>query len=184
MTLRTAIFVRPLTSTYLISPSYSGGMNLVSASRSSYMWLSTSKTGKSSLRDGIASIPLGYVPRVLDPRYPRRGASLHPTRAAGLPRLSAVFGHVSSKTRMSSAAQARPLDSRCFVIQSSLRDREPCASNSSGRRIPGAHRRRSEGEDSTNAARPDARGMPDGGGGLRRRRARAPRRPELHPSDG
>src|SRR5580704_401487 len=48
MTLRSAIFVRPLTWTYLTSPSYSFGKNLVNASVVSYMWLSASKTGKST----------------------------------------------------------------------------------------------------------------------------------------
>ena len=37
MTLRTAILVRPLTSTYLIRPEYSEGRNLVKASIVSYM---------------------------------------------------------------------------------------------------------------------------------------------------
>ena len=40
-----AIFVRLLISTYLMTPSYSGGMNLVRASVFSYMWLSASNTG-------------------------------------------------------------------------------------------------------------------------------------------
>ncbi len=49
MTLRTAILVRPLTSTYLMSPAYSGGKNFVKASVFSYMWLSASNTGKSTI---------------------------------------------------------------------------------------------------------------------------------------
>ena len=49
----TAILVRPSTSTYLMRPSYSDGRYLVKASVVSYMWLSASKTGKSSVRDGI-----------------------------------------------------------------------------------------------------------------------------------
>src|SRR5215469_12807242 len=48
MTLRSAILVRPFTWTYLTSPSYSFGKNLVNASVVSYMWLSASKTGKST----------------------------------------------------------------------------------------------------------------------------------------
>ena len=52
----TAIFVRPLTWTYWMRPSYSGGRNLVKASGVSYMWLSASKTGKSSVRVGMASL--------------------------------------------------------------------------------------------------------------------------------
>src|ERR1700683_226374 len=48
MTLRTAILVRPLTWTYLTRPSYSLGRNFVNASVVSYMWLSASKTGKST----------------------------------------------------------------------------------------------------------------------------------------
>ncbi len=55
ITLRTAIFVRPLTSTYLISPEYSGGRNFVKASVVSYMWLSASKTGKSIMGFGMAT---------------------------------------------------------------------------------------------------------------------------------
>ena len=46
----TAILVRPLTWTYWISPSYFGSRNLVKASVVSYMWLSASKTGKSTVR--------------------------------------------------------------------------------------------------------------------------------------
>src|SRR3974390_116689 len=52
-TLRTAIWVRPPTSRNLMSPSYSGGRNFVNASVVSYMWLSTSNTGKSRTRDAI-----------------------------------------------------------------------------------------------------------------------------------
>ncbi len=55
MTLRTAIFVRPLTSTYLINPSYSGGRNFVKASVVSYMWLSASNTGKSTILFAMAT---------------------------------------------------------------------------------------------------------------------------------
>src|SRR5580698_401707 len=55
ITLRTAIFVRPLTSTYLISPEYAGGRNFVKASVVSYMWLSASKTGKSIMGFGMAT---------------------------------------------------------------------------------------------------------------------------------
>ena len=51
MTLRRAIFVRPFTCTYLTSPSYSFGRNFVKASVVSYMWLSASKTGKSTTFD-------------------------------------------------------------------------------------------------------------------------------------
>ena len=55
MTLRTAILVRPLTSTYLISPEYWGGRNFVKASVVSYMWLSASKTGKSTMGFGMTT---------------------------------------------------------------------------------------------------------------------------------
>src|SRR5260370_40311138 len=50
-----AILVRPLTCTYLTSPEWLCGRYLVKASVVSYMWLSASKTGKSSLRDKAAS---------------------------------------------------------------------------------------------------------------------------------
>ena len=46
-----AIFVRPLISTYLITPAYFGGRYRVKASVASYMWLSASNTGYGSLRD-------------------------------------------------------------------------------------------------------------------------------------
>ena len=63
MTLRTAILVRPFTWTYLMSPSYSFGRNLVKASVVSYMWLSASKTGKSTtvlgMRTSVSRI-LGF----------------------------------------------------------------------------------------------------------------------------
>ena len=64
ITLRTAILVRPLTSTYLISPEYSGGRNFVKASVVSYMWLSASKTGKSTMGFGMAtSVMTGPIRR-------------------------------------------------------------------------------------------------------------------------
>src|SRR5580658_1688526 len=56
ITLRTAIFVRPLIWTYLMSPSYSGGRNFVNASGVSYMWLSASKTGKSTTVLGMTNL--------------------------------------------------------------------------------------------------------------------------------
>src|SRR5580704_1257472 len=63
MTLRSAIFVRPFTWTYLTSPSYSFGKNLVNASVVSYMWLSASKTGKSTtpfdMATSVAAITAG-----------------------------------------------------------------------------------------------------------------------------
>ena len=55
ITLRMAILSRPLTCTYLIRPSYSGGRNFVKASVISYMWLSASKTGKSTMVFGIST---------------------------------------------------------------------------------------------------------------------------------
>ena len=64
ITLRTAILVRPLTSTYLINPEYSGGRNFVKASVVSYMWLSASKTGKSTMGFGMAtSVMTGPISR-------------------------------------------------------------------------------------------------------------------------
>jgi hypothetical protein len=39
-----AIFVRPFTSTYLMTPEYSSGRYFVNASVASYMWLSASNT--------------------------------------------------------------------------------------------------------------------------------------------
>src|SRR6201999_886163 len=64
MTLRTAIFVRPLTSTYLISPEYWGGRNFVKASVVSYMWLSASKTGKSTMGLGMRTSMRTEPPRL------------------------------------------------------------------------------------------------------------------------
>ena len=59
MMLRMAILSRPFTLTNLISPSYSGGRNFVNASVVSYMWLSTSKTGKSTTVFGMVTSGAG-----------------------------------------------------------------------------------------------------------------------------
>src|SRR5579862_7957973 len=60
-----ASFVRPLTSTYLITPSYSRGMNFVSASRVSYRWLSASKVlyGSSRCVTWMYSVATAPPPR-------------------------------------------------------------------------------------------------------------------------
>ena len=50
---RTAILVRPLIWTYWIAFSYCLGRYLVIASGGSYRWLSASKSGYGSSRDGI-----------------------------------------------------------------------------------------------------------------------------------
>ena len=63
-----AIFVRPLISTYLITPAYCSGRYRVKASFASYMWLSASNTGYGSLRD------------ISDLRSKGRAASLNRTR--------------------------------------------------------------------------------------------------------
>ena len=53
ITLRMAILSRPFTWTNLTMPSYSFGRNFVKASVRSYMWLSASNTGKSTVVLGI-----------------------------------------------------------------------------------------------------------------------------------
>src|ERR1700735_3727727 len=55
---RTAIFVRPLTSTYWMAPAYFFGRNLVNASLVSYRWLSASNSGYGNSFDVMAVEPL------------------------------------------------------------------------------------------------------------------------------
>src|ERR671934_824239 len=80
MTFLTAIFVRPFTWTYLMRPAYSFGRYFVKASVVSYMWLSASFTGKSTVTLDMGTpkeaIKPEALPRYLSPPPKRLGASV------------------------------------------------------------------------------------------------------------